>query len=110
MQVNDIEIIIDEDESEDPSLIVKIKTPDGDLDLLGEVEMYDNHIIARRVHIQGGGKGTMGWSKVREIGRLTAEKLDVEYIEIHGAVRSTGANPGRQPRKIRLSSPLKPRL
>lgn len=108
MLIDDIDIFVDADESEDPSLIMKVTTPYGDIDLLGEFEVYDDHVIVRRLHIQGSGKGSMGVSKIREIGRVLVEKLNVEYIEIHGAVRTSGAGPGRRPGKIRLTGPVKP--
>lgn len=47
---------------------------------------------------------------MRKLGRVIAEKLNVDYIEIHGAVRTTGANPGRRSGVVGLSRPTEPQL
>ena len=110
MQASDIALIVDQEFSDDPYLLVSVVTPDGDLDLLSEVEVASDHIVVRNLHVQGDVRIKWGGSKLRLIGRLIAEKLDVDYIEVHGAVRTTGANPGRRPGVVRLSRPREPQL
>lgn len=110
MQADDIELILDAETSEDPCLLVDVVTPDGILQLLGDVEIADDHFVVHNLHIGGDAQVQWGWSKLRKLGRLIAEKLDVEYIEVHGAVRTTGANPGRRPGIVRLSRSHEPQL
>lgn len=110
MQPDDIEIILDADISEDPCLLFDVVTPDGVLQLLGDVEMGSNHLVVRDLHIGGDAQVQWGWSKLRKLGRVIAEKLNVDYIEVHGAVRTTGANPGRRPSVVRLSRSAEPQL
>ena len=110
MQPDDIELILDADISEDPCLLFNVITPDGVLQLLGDVEMDRNHLVVRDLHIGGDAQVQWGWSKLRKLGGVIEEKFDVDYIEVHGAVRTTGANPGRRPGVVRLSCPAEPQL
>lgn len=105
MRADEIDIFVDGDESEDPYFLVELATRDGSLLIMGEIEFGDSHLIVRGMHIGGNPAVKRGWSRLRMLGRMIAEKLDVDYIEIHGAVRTTGANPGRRPRRVRLSRP-----
>ncbi|MER9093288.1 hypothetical protein NKI34_19740 [Mesorhizobium sp. M0700] len=106
----DIELILYADISEDPCLLFDVVTPDGLLQLLGNMEMGSNHLVVRDLHIGGDAEVQWGWSKLRKLGRVIAEKLNVDYIEIHGAVRTTGANPGRRPGVVRLLRPTEPQF
>ena len=102
MGPDDIELIVDEQLSEDPCLIIEIVTPHGRLMVMGEVEVFADFLVIKGMHVGGDAALRWGWSRLRRLGRSIAEKLDVEYIEIRGAVRTTGANPGRQPSRVRL--------
>ena len=103
MNPEDVELIVDVDNSADPYFIIDVVTKDGALQAMGEMEVGSNHLIVRGLHIGGDAAVRWGWSKLRRLGRVIAEKLDVDYIEVHGAVRTTGANPGRRPRVVRLT-------
>ena len=108
MTPEDIELVVDEADSEGACLLFEVRTPDGVLEGLGVVEVLTDRLVVRDLHIGGNAEIRWGWSKLRTIGRLIAGKLDVDHIEIHGAVRTTGANPGRRPGVVRLSRPSKP--
>lgn len=108
MRPDDIEIIIDAGMLEDPVFIIEVITPLGSLQLMGEFEIGSHSIVVRGLHIGGDPTVEWGWSKLRMLGRLIAEKMDVDEISIHGAVRTTGANPGRRPRVVRLARARKP--
>jgi hypothetical protein len=110
VQLDDIELVLDADASEDSCLLFDVVTSDGVLQLLADVEIADDHLVVRDLHVGGDAQLRWGWSKLRAIGRLIAEKLDVDYIEVHGAVRTTGANPGRRPGVVRLSRAPEPRF
>lgn len=110
MHPDDVELILDADHSEDSCLLVEVVTRDGALRFLGEMEIGANYLVVRDLHIGGDAEVRWGWSKLRKLGRMIAEKLDVDYIEIHGAVRTTGANPGRSPRPVRLSRAAEPQF
>jgi hypothetical protein len=110
VQPDEIELVLDADFSEDPCLLLDVATPDGVLQLLGEVEIGSNYLVVCNLHIGGDAQVRWGWSRLRKLGRVIAEKLDVDYIEVHGAVRTTGANPGRRPGVVRLSRSAEPQL
>ena len=108
MRSGDVILILDVVASEDPCFLVDVLTPVGVLQILGEIEIGEAHLVVRDLHIGGDVHVTWGWSRLRRLGRVIAEKLDVDYIEIRGAVRTTGANPGRRPGVVRLSRPAQP--
>jgi len=99
----DIEIELDETACEGSLITGTIATPAGTLMLIGIVERFDRELVVSRVHIQGMQANRLGWARLRQIARAVMEKLDVDVIVIKGAVRTTGAVRGRQPRPIRFS-------
>lgn len=103
MRVEDIELVVDEQLSEDPCFIVEVITTHGRLMVMGEIVVFSDHLVIEGMHVGGDVARRWGWSRLRRIGRLIAEKLDVGYIEIRGAVRTTGASPGRKPGRVRLA-------
>ena len=108
MRPDDIESIIDAEMADDPVFTIEIVTPLGSLRLMGEFEVGSDSIVVRGLHIGVDPAVEWGWSKLRMLGRPIAEKLHVDEISIHGAVRTTGANPGRRPRVVRLTRAGKP--
>lgn len=102
MAPDEIGIVVYWEDSEDPIFLVEVITPNGSLELLGEFEIGERNLVIRRAHLGGDPSKKWGWTLLRQLGRAIAEKLDVDEIEIHGAVRSTGANPGRKPRVLRF--------
>lgn len=110
MRADDLELILDAETSEDPCLLLAVVTPDGVLHLLCDVEIAEDYVVVNNLHIGGDAQVRWGWSKLRKLGRLIAEKLDVDYIEVHGAIRTTGANPGRRPSVVRLARAHEPHL
>jgi len=108
VHIDELDILLDVDGSEDPYLIFDVATSDGVLQIMGEFIVSESHIVVKGMHLGGDPSIKWGWSKLRALGRTIAEKLDVDYIEIHGAVRTTGANPGRHSSPVRLSGAPKP--
>jgi hypothetical protein len=105
---DDIEIIVDDQLSEDPIFLVQVITPLGILDLMAEVRLSPRSIEVHGLHVGGDAATRWGWSTLRRIGRLIAEKLDVDEINLYGAIRTTGANPGRRPRHWRIARASQP--
>jgi hypothetical protein len=110
MDTDDVELVFDTENSEDPYFIINVVTVDGTLQLMGEMEIGSNHLVIRGLHIGGDAAVRRGWSKLRRLGRVILGQLNVDYIEIHGAIRTTGANPGRRPSIVRLSRAAEPGL
>src|ERR1700722_1248055 len=50
-----------------------------------------------RFDIQGAGPNTLGLVALRELAQAVMELLDVDELRIEGAIRTSGAGPGRRP-------------
>jgi hypothetical protein len=48
------------------------------------------------VHIQGATANAIGTSNLRVLADAVMEKMDYDAIEVEGAIRTTGAGPGRR--------------
>ena len=102
---NDITFVLDETLSDDPIFTVSIVTPLGTLGLMAEI-MFENGVVELRgLHIGGDPATEWGWSRLRTIARWATEVLDVDEIIVVGAIRTSGANPGRRPGRYRIRRP-----
>lgn len=107
---DDIEIVVDGDLADDPVYALIIVTPIESLQVLGSFEIGARRIVVQGLHVGGDPSLPWGWSRLRQIARLLLEKMDVDDLIVHGAVRTTGANPGRRPSIVRLSRSSAPRI
>lgn len=98
-----IEITIDDDGTEDSVVTAHIETPYGEISVMADVEISDRSIRLEGLHIGGGGANSFGSASLRDLVRSIMEQLDVDEIIVEGAVRTTGANPGRRPRPLRFT-------
>ena len=89
----DIEIRLLDPLSKGNVVTLRIVTPAGELLVMAEVERFDRELVLAGLHIQSTGLGPnhLGWARVRQIARVVAEKLDVDFTVVKGAVRTTGA-------------------
>jgi hypothetical protein len=101
----DIEIVLDDAFSAGSVVTARIRTPDGDLQMIGDIERFDRELVLAGVHIHAENlqPNQLGWARLRQIARAVAEKLDVDVILIKGAVRTSGAVHGRIPGPIRFT-------
>jgi hypothetical protein len=101
----DIEITLDNELSSGSVVTAHIRAPGGELALIADVERFDRELVLAGFHIQGENvrPNQLGWARLRQIAKAVAEKLDVDTIVVKGAIRTTGAVPGRLPRLIRFS-------
>lgn len=79
-----------------------IRTPDADLQAITNVRLDGNTLILYDFHIEGPGPNALGMALLRKIVRRVMELEDVQYLEIHGFRRTTGANPGRTPHTLKF--------
>ena len=92
------------DETDHPVVTFDIATPLGMLRLMGEVTVdTDAGLVLSGCHIEGPGANRVGIGHLRMIATIALEETGYEWIEIQGADRTTGANPGRRPRPLRFS-------
>ena len=103
----DIEIVLDNELSAGSVVTADIRTPEGSLRLITEIERYDHELVLAGLHIQGENlrPNQLGWARLRQIALAVAEIANVDTIVVKGATRTTGAVPGRLP--VRSGSPAR---
>lgn len=91
------------DETDHPVVTVLVQTPIGPLAFMGEPEFVGRVMVAKLVHVQGAHAQAVGWPNLRVLAEAVMERMDLDELVIEGAVRTTGASPGRRPRALRFS-------
>jgi len=97
-----LDLCIVVDQSEDPHFVAIIETNRGRLETLCEAILSDKTLELKGLHIGGDPRVEWGWADLRALARLVMERLDVDEIVVTGGVRTTGGNPGRQPKQWRI--------
>ena len=67
------------------------------IQVLADVELVGRNAVLRGLHIDGGGRNTLGQRALRELINWAKVHLDVDELRIEGATRTSGAGPGRIP-------------
>ncbi|MBJ7417493.1 MAG: hypothetical protein JHC88_18915 [Niveispirillum sp.] len=108
MQKQD-KIAIDLDHlSEHPVWVITARMQAGTLRLLGLIELKGRTLHVRDVHVEGLTPGALGRAGLNALGYALMEVADVDELIVQGAVRTTGARPGRRPAPFRLSGSRHP--
>jgi hypothetical protein len=68
-----------------------------EVEIMFYAELHDQAVVLQRLDIQGAGPNVLGWTALRELAHQAMEELDVDELRIEGAVRTSGAGPGRRP-------------
>ncbi len=74
----------------------------GEIRIMGNIEINEGTITLDQAHIQGQGAGTSGLKEMGEIIREFGRSRGASEVIIQGATRTTGARPGHTPRPIRV--------
>lgn len=97
------QILVELDDATEGSIwIVRIVTPAGTIELMGEVTKVGRVLHIDGAHVQGLHPGALGRAGLNAIGRKLLEEADVEEIIIQGGARTTGARPDRIPPAYRF--------
>lgn len=87
---------------------LEITTPAGRLLFMAEASQSENGktLFLQRAHIQSDdvGPNNVGAGNMRALAVVAMELMGYDEIVIEGAVRTTGANPGRTPKPLRFTS------
>lgn len=106
----DIEIIVDDDGTDDPVVTAAIETPAGALMAMAGVRRVGRSLELEGFHMHGAsvGPNALGAANLKRLAQAVMEKIDVDEIVVRGATRTSGANPGRRPREWRFTRASEP--
>src|SRR3984885_4365666 len=97
----------------DPVVTVLVLTPDGKLKFMADPEQQGTTLILHGTHVQDGHANAIGAGKLMALAQALMERMDYDAPVVEGAVRTTGANPGRRQAPMRFTrrvrAPPKPR-
>lgn len=82
-----------------------IRTPAGAIMVMGVPSPQGMSLTVEGVHAQGLGIGanSVGASGLRTIADAVMTELGYDELVVQGALRTSGANPGRRPRVLRFA-------
>jgi hypothetical protein len=101
--IEDIAFEVVNDLTDDPVVTVLVFTPVGEMAFTAEPVMRGRTLIFRRTHVQGSRPGAVGGHNLAVIAHAVMKGMDVDELIVEGALRTTGARPGRRPRDIRYA-------
>jgi hypothetical protein len=78
------------------------QTAQGEVRALASISQEGDALILDGLHIEGPGANTLGLRQMRELARELGREQGVSRVVIRGAVRTTGAGPGRIPHEISI--------
>jgi hypothetical protein len=79
------------------TVLVTVTNGTDVIQFMADVEFDRRKAVSRGVHVQGGGRNTLGPAALRRLIRWVKDQLDVDELRIEGAARTSGAAPGRVP-------------
>ncbi|HJS87971.1 MAG TPA: hypothetical protein VJ779_21165 [Acetobacteraceae bacterium] len=97
-----------DDLTSDPVVTIGVETPIGRLGFMAEPEMVGAILILRRLHVQGASANRISAANLMVLAQTVMERMDLDGLVVEGALRTTGANPGRRPSILRFSRRLRP--
>jgi hypothetical protein len=102
-QPGDITFDIVAEETDHPVATVSFETPAGQIQVMAELKEEGRKLRLIGLHIQGATANAVGIANLRILANAVMDKMDYDVIEVEGAVRTTGAGPGRRPRRLRFA-------
>lgn len=100
--VRDIGFDIVNDMTDDPVVTLRVSTPAGLLTFTAEPEAAGATLVLRGTHVQDASANAIGVGNLMLIAQAVMEGMGFDGLVVEGAVRTTGANPGRRPRTFRF--------
>lgn len=91
------------DDTDDPVATIAFSVPQGLLKFMAEVEVKGRTLVLRGMHVQGSQANAVGGHNLRLLAEVVMERMDFDGLIVEGAIRTTGSNPGRRPRKLRFT-------
>ncbi|HVA50374.1 MAG TPA: hypothetical protein VNH11_28730 [Pirellulales bacterium] len=69
---------------------------------IAEMELTGDTLTLRGMHVDGAGRGSSSLGELREMVRELGRQQGAKEVVILGGMRTTGANPGKLPRPIKI--------
>jgi hypothetical protein len=91
--------------TQDPVATITVDTPAGRLLVMAEPEQTGRSMTLHGLHVQGDavGPNDIGTGNVTIVVRAFMEVMCLDELLVAGGIRTTGANPGRTPARIRFT-------
>jgi len=106
--VEDLWFEIINDMTDDPVVTLSVTTPVGVLMFVAEPVVSGTTLILRRTHVQDGQANAVGVGNLRVLAQALMERIGFDGLVVEGALRTTGANPGRRPGILRFTRCVRP--
>jgi len=100
---SDIVFEIVDDMTDDPIVTLVATTPAGPLTFVAELAKRGTTLVPRGTHVQDARPNAVGTANLMVIAQALMERTGFDGLDIEGAVRTTGANPGHRPRAFRFT-------
>jgi hypothetical protein len=88
-----------------PVVTVNVDTPAGELRAMAVPSLVGRTLLLTGLHIHGEltSANTVGAANLIVVARALMEMMDVDELIVAAGVRTTGANPGPRPGRMRLT-------
>ena len=98
----EIEVTIDDDDFDPPTVLVRVTTPIGVVEIIGNLRPVGRDLYIDKAHVGGLAAGLLGRAGMNAIGRKLLEVADVAQLIVQGGVRTSGRGKGKIPRVVRF--------
>lgn len=106
--VSDILFEMVDDMTDDPVVTLLVSTPAGRLTFVAEPEERGSTLVLKGTHVQDARPNAIGTANLMVVAQALMEGMDFDGLEVEGAIRTTGANPGHRPRLFRFARRVRP--
>jgi hypothetical protein len=89
-------------EQDEDVVELTITGPQGTITVITGWQVANDTLTLDGLHLDGSGPGVFGPTALLAMAKELGRHVGVRVVIIHGAVRTTGANPGHRPREIRI--------
>lgn len=96
------EIVLQAVFDNDDLVMIDVRIGNAVACILAHLVLEGSTLTLRGTHVDGPGANLLGPATLKAVVRRMMEIADVETVVIEGAIRTTGAGPGRIPYPIRF--------
>jgi hypothetical protein len=96
-------VILVDDGTDHPVVTIQVSRPEGLLLVMAEWAVEHGVLVARRLHVQGIGPNAIGPGRLRRLAERIMRELGYDRLIVEGALRTTGAGPGRRRQPVRIA-------